>query len=106
VERLLVSEGHSIELGQSVMVVSTGGIYTANRIERNVGFHSLRHTFNSAMRGKINDKSLRAIVGHESIAMTDLYTHETEQEILVAGKVTRDIFSSLLEVNVKNGGNN
>ena len=93
VERLLVSEGNIIELSQPLVILSTGGISTTKRIERNLTFHSLRHTFNSAMRGKINDKSLRAIVGHESEAMSDLYTHETEQEILVAGEIAKDIFS-------------
>jgi len=45
------------------------------------------------MRGKINDKSLRAIVGHESEAMSNLYTHETEEEVLVAGAIAKEIFS-------------
>ena len=93
VERLLVSEGDLLEQGQPVLVVSTGGITEKARKERNVNFHSLRHTFNSAMRGKINDKSLRAIVGHESEAMSNLYTHETEEEVLVAGAIAKEIFS-------------
>ena len=93
VERLLVAEGQSVEHGEPVIVVSTGGITESIRKERNLNFHSLRHTFNSAMRGKIDDKSLRAIVGHESEAMTELYTHETEQEILVAGAIAKEIFS-------------
>lgn len=93
VERLLVPEGKSVKQGEPVVVVSTGGIIERIRKERNLNFHSLRHTFNSAMRGKIDDKSLRAIVGHESEAMTELYTHETEQEILVAGAIAKEIFS-------------
>jgi len=93
VERLLVEEDQTIEQGTMLAITSTGGITTKAREERNLEFHSLRHTFNSAMRGKIDDKSLRAIVGHESEAMTNLYTHETEQEILVAGAIAKEIFA-------------
>jgi len=69
------------------------GITDELRLERNVDFHSLRHTFNSTMRGRVTDKSLRAVVGHETEAMSDRYTHESEQELLEFGDQVNSIYS-------------
>lgn len=91
--RLQVSEGQSVKQGDSLLNLATGGISEEDQEERNLSFHSLRHTFNSAIRGKIEDKTLRAIVGHESEAMTEHYTHESEEDILVAGAVANEVFA-------------
>ncbi|MFA6887783.1 MAG: tyrosine-type recombinase/integrase, partial [Fermentimonas sp.] len=64
---------------------------------RNIDFHSLRHTFNSNLRGLINEKSLRAVVGHESVEMSDRYTHETDEDVLAVGGVIDDLFKSKTE---------
>ncbi len=69
------------------------GITDEERIERNIDFHSLRHSFNSSLRGKVEDKSLMAIVGHESIEMTNRYTHSTQKELLDVGKAISSLFS-------------
>jgi len=62
----------------------TGSLYRAmksikideqERKERNLSFHSLRHFFNTAMRGHVAEEDLRATMGHSSIAMTDHYDH-------------------------------
>jgi hypothetical protein len=44
------------------------------------------------MRGKIPDKTLRAVIGHESEQMTERYTHETDEEILAVGSAVKEIF--------------
>ncbi|MGE4284922.1 MAG: hypothetical protein AB7G87_14610, partial [Clostridia bacterium] len=54
--------------------------------------HSLRHTFNSNLRGLINEKSLRAVVGHESVEMSDRYTHETDEDLLLVGNAVISVF--------------
>jgi len=68
------------------------GISESARIERNIDFHSLRHTFNTNLRGRIDEKALRAIIGHESVEMTNRYTHETEEDILAAGTIIGELF--------------
>jgi integrase len=73
------------------------GITEEQRLERNIDFHSLRHTFNSNLRGLINEKSLRAVVGHESVEMSDRYTHETDEDVLAVGGVIDDLFKSKTE---------
>ena len=42
------------------------GITEEKRKERNIDFHSLRHFFNSMLRGEIDDNNLLLIVGHQS----------------------------------------
>lgn len=44
-----------------------------NTNERNITVHSLRFTYNTIMRQKINEKDLRLMVGHVSEGMTDYY---------------------------------
>lgn len=56
---------------QFLKAVKAIGITDEERTTRNLDFHSLRHTFNSNLRGRITEKTLRAIVGHESEAMSD-----------------------------------
>lgn len=68
------------------------GIPAEQRKGRNLDYHSLRHTFNSTLRGRIDDRVLRAVVGHESVKMTDRYTHELEEDILAAGLAVQTIF--------------
>lgn len=77
------------------------GIDDAERTSRNLDFHSLRHTFNSTLRGKITDKTLRAIVGHESEAMSDRYTHEQLAELLNVGQKVESLFSTSQDKNKK-----
>lgn len=42
---------------------------------RNIVVHSLRHTFNTRMRGQLGDTVLRQLTGHKSVEMTDRYDH-------------------------------
>ena len=57
------------------------GITDIQRIERNITFHSWRHFFNSYMRTRIPDNQLRKITGHRTIAMTEHYDHQYEEEL-------------------------
>ena len=51
------------------------GITENERRRRCLNFHSLRHFFNSTMRGKIPDPLLRQLTGHSTEAMTEHYSH-------------------------------
>lgn len=56
-----------------------------SRKARGLGFHAWRHWFNSQLRGKVDDHSLRLLTGHSSHEMTEHYTEvTTEQRIAVA----------------------
>ena len=69
------------------------GITEEKRRERNIDFHSLRHFFNSMLRGQIDDNNLRLIVGHQSERMSDNYTHEVRERLLQIGKVSSNIIA-------------
>ena len=64
-----------------------------NRKERNIDFHSLRHFFNSMLRGEIDDNNLHLIVGHQSKRMIDGYTHEIRERLLQIGKLSGNTIS-------------
>jgi integrase len=57
------------------------GIDEKARRARNVTFHSLRHAFNSALRGSIPDETLRLATGHADPAMSDHYDHLTDERL-------------------------
>ena len=67
------------------------GINEEERKKRNVNFHSFRHYYVTYMRGKVADKLLQTVVGHQNAETTDLYTHETEEKLLEVGKVSSKI---------------
>ncbi|MCX6376711.1 MAG: site-specific integrase, partial [Armatimonadetes bacterium] len=65
------------------------GISEEQRKEQVLSFHGWRVFYNSLLRGKISEARLRALTGHKSVSMSDLYTrwdvkdlpvreHETE----------------------------
>jgi integrase len=57
------------------------GIDEKARRARNISFHSLRHAFNSALRGTIPDETLRLATGHADPAMSDHYDHLTDERL-------------------------
>lgn len=71
--------------------LSAIGITEEKRRERNIDFHSLRHFFNSMLRGEVDDSNLRLVVGHQSERMSDNYTHEVRERILQVGKISSSI---------------
>jgi integrase len=55
--------------------LKTIGITDEERTDRNIVFHSLRHSFNTRLRNKgIPDFLIQAYMGHSSPVMTDNYT--------------------------------
>ncbi len=46
-----------------------------SRQARNITFHSLRHLYNTLLRGTISDENLRESTGHLTKSMTDHYDH-------------------------------
>jgi integrase len=53
--------------------------YVNRQAERNLTFHSLRHTFVSLLRlAGINDFEIQALAGHKSAAMMDMYSHPNQ----------------------------
>jgi integrase len=61
------------------------------RRKRNINFHSFRHYFITQMRGKLTEAELQGVVGHQSTAMLEIYTHETEEGLLRIGAVASNI---------------
>jgi integrase len=61
------------------------GISEESRLQRNITFHSLRHTTNTILRSAgVADSKVRMITGHRNESMTERYTHfrlENFQEI-------------------------
>ena len=61
------------------------GIDDTSRRQRNITFHSLRHTTNTILRSAgVADSKVRMITGHREESMTERYTHfrvENYQEI-------------------------
>jgi len=57
------------------------GIDEAARKTRALSFHSTRHIFNSTLRGKVDDGTLRLATGHADPQMTDHYDHLTDTRL-------------------------
>lgn len=53
------------------------GINEEEQRERNLTFHSWRHTFHAIMRGTMSDTDLRRLSGHRTERMTEHYDHVT-----------------------------
>ena len=62
------------------------GIDRPTRLSRGISFHSLRHNLNATLRGKLNDATLRLIMGHADPGSTDTYDHMTEKRLAEARK--------------------
>jgi integrase len=65
------------------------GIDEKQRKERNLTFHSHRHTLNTILRSAgVNDAKIRMITGHRQEAMTDHYTHFKLNDFSEVAKAT------------------
>lgn len=69
------------------------GMKEKERMERDITFHSFRHYFVTWMRGsgKVSEGLLREVVGHRDSKTTDLYTHQTDEQLLMLGKIADNI---------------
>ena len=68
------------------------GIQLGGRKERNLNYHSWRHTFNTLMRGRIPDAKLQKLTGHRSIRMVDNYTHFSIEDFSDVLQIQEDLF--------------
>jgi integrase len=57
-------------------------------------FHSFRHTYVSHLRGSISEAKLTRLVGHTNTAITDQYTHTSEEDL----KAVRDAVSGIINI--------
>jgi integrase len=63
------------------------------RRRRGLGFHAWRHWYNSMLRGQLPDHALRALTGHRSEAMTELYTELTDEQRKTAAVLSSRLFA-------------
>ena len=69
------------------------GISEEERIERNLTFHSHRHTLNTILRAAgVPDAIIRMMTGHRNQSMTELYTHFRKEDYSEVAKVIEDLF--------------
>ena len=60
--------------------LDTVGINEESRRKRVLVWHSLRHTFNSVMKGKVDSAKLMKVVGHRQESTSMQYTHALPQD--------------------------
>lgn len=93
--------GHYTHCLDLALCASTGVTYrriadkvkkgSGMRLERNIGFHSLRHMY-ITRAGSIGDEALlRLVVGHTNEAMTDRYTHIDEGKAMPLVNMSKSI---------------
>lgn len=72
--------------GRSVQDVVKRCIALANLEHKNISVHKLRHTAATLMYqyGKVDIRSLQQILGHESLATTEIYTHVDDSQLRTA----------------------
>lgn len=77
-------------------VLDAIGIDEQKRRERNLSFHSLRHSFSTIGRDKnISQEDRMVVLGHKSKEVNDRYTHISEEVLYRVYTITDDFFSSL-----------
>ncbi|MCL2233391.1 MAG: tyrosine-type recombinase/integrase [Treponema sp.] len=74
------------------------GIDKAKRMERKISFHSLRHNVNATLRGKINDATLRLIMGHADPESTETYDHVTDTRFAEMRKAIEKYLLEIIDV--------
>ena len=71
------------------------GIGEKEREERNISFHSLRHTFSTLGRDwDISQDDRMLVLGHKSERVNDRYTHSTDDALLRVAVFTDSLFST------------
>lgn len=67
------------------------GIPLEEQKKRGLDFHSLRHYYASVMSNAVGSDETRRLLGHQSIEMTDHYTHEMESHLVELDKKRREV---------------
>jgi integrase len=73
----------------------TIGIDFKKRKDLNLTFHSWRHTFNTLMRHKVSDDTLKLLTGHKTNEMLEHYTHYDIEKIRGVIQVENNVFNNL-----------
>lgn len=68
------------------------GVSRAVQKERGLGLHAFRHWLNTSLRGKVSDDTIRALIGHTTAEMTELYTAHSTETLSSTAHVLRDAF--------------
>lgn len=77
-------------------VLNDIGIDEQIRIERNLTFHSLRHSFSTLGRDmNISQEDRMVVLGHKSKEINDRYTHISDEALYRVSTLTTDLFSKL-----------
>lgn len=72
------------------------GIGEEARRERNLTFHSLRHTFSTLARdSSISQEDRMVVLGHKSREINDRYTHSSQEALMHVSLLTDSIFSHI-----------
>ena len=75
-------------------VLEAIGIKEEERIERNITFHSLRHSFSTLSRDyEISQEDRMLVLGHKSTKINDRYTHSTDEALERVSKLSTVILS-------------
>ncbi len=76
-------------------LLSLIGIDENVRKERNITFHSLRHTFSTLGRdGSVAKEDRMLVLGHRSERINDRYTHSTDEALLRVAAFSDSLFST------------
>ena len=72
------------------------GIDSKVREERNLTFHSLRHSFSTLGRDRdIPQEDRMVVMGHKSREVNDRYTHISDEALFKVSTLTSELFSRL-----------
>jgi integrase len=94
--------GELAAIGINKVITQENGkklIDNSGQQQRNITFHSLRHTFVSLVRlAGIGDFQAQALAGHKSLAMTERYSHRgmvvTNVDVSACGKIIEGFFKT------------
>ncbi len=82
-DALFISRSHTKISTRGIQNIVKKYVKAAGLDDANISTHKLRHTAATLMYkyGKVDIRSLQQILGHESIATTEIYTHVDEQQL-------------------------
>ena len=80
---LFISRNNGRLTSRAIQNVVKKHIISANLNPKHLSTHSLRHTSATLMYkyGRVDIRSLQVILGHESIATTEIYTHVDDVDL-------------------------
>lgn len=72
------------------------GIGEDERLERNLTFHSLRHSFSTLGRDmQISQEDRMVVLGHKSTDVNDRYTHQSNEALVRVSSLTYTLFNEI-----------